>query len=75
VNTKANSLEDAQQYLKQQVENSLDAQVQSVYYIGPQVGKELASNGVLAIIVEMVCILIYISARFEMKFGISACIA
>ncbi len=72
---KTKSLEDAQQYLKQQVENSLDAQVQSVNYIGPQVGKELASNGVLAIIVAMVCILIYISARFEMKFGISACIA
>ena len=75
VNTKAKSLEDAQQYLKQQVESSLDAQVQSVNYIGPQVGKELASNGVLAIIIAMVCILIYISARFEMKFGISACIA
>lgn len=75
VNSKTSSLDSAQQYLKQQVENSLDAKVLSVNYIGPQVGKELASNGVLAIIIAMVCILIYISARFEMKFGISACVA
>lgn len=75
VNIKAKNLEDAQQYLKHQVESSLDAKAQSVNYIGPQVGKELASNGVLAIIIAMVCILIYISARFEMKFGISACLA
>ncbi|WP_150463879.1 protein translocase subunit SecF [Francisella sp. XLW-1] len=75
VNSKTNSLDSAQQYLKQQAESSLDAKVLSVNYIGPQVGKELASNGVLAIIIALVCILIYISARFEMKFGISACVA
>lgn len=75
VNIKAKNIEDVQQYLKQQVESLLDAKVQSVNYIGPQVGKELVSNGVLAIIIAMICILIYISARFEMKFGISACIA
>lgn len=75
VNSKAKSLEDAQQQLKQEVKSTLDAKVQSVNYIGPQVGKELASNGVLAIIIALVCILIYISARFEMKFGVSACLA
>lgn len=75
VNSKAKNLEDAQQQLQNEVETTLGAKVESINYIGPQVGKELASNGVLAIVIAMVCILIYISARFEMKFGVSACIA
>lgn len=75
VNAKADNLDDAQQLLQKDVEQTLDAKVQRVNYIGPQVGKELASNGILAIIIALVCILIYISARFEMKFGISACLA
>lgn len=75
VNTKSQDLNQAQQLLKKDVEQALNAKVESVNYIGPQVGKELASNGILAIIIALVCILIYISARFEMKFGISACLA
>ncbi|KEI35655.1 protein translocase subunit SecF [Allofrancisella frigidaquae] len=75
INLKANDLDDAQQQLQQKIETVLNAKVQSVNYIGPQVGKELASNGILAIIIALVCILIYISARFELKFGISACLA
>ena len=75
VNSKVKKLEDAQQQLKADVEKALNAKVESINYIGPQVGKQLASNGVLAIIIALVCILVYISARFEMKFGISACLA
>ncbi|MFT4693144.1 MAG: preprotein translocase subunit SecF [Francisella sp.] len=75
VNAKAENLDEAQQLLQKDVEQTLKAEVQQVNYIGPQVGKELASNGILAIIIALVCILIYISARFEMKFGISACLA
>ncbi|AJC48802.1 protein translocase subunit SecF [Allofrancisella guangzhouensis] len=74
-NLKSKDLDNAQQQLQQKIENTLDAKVQSINYIGPQVGKELASNGVLAMIIALVCILIYISARFEMKFGVSACLA
>ena len=75
VNSKAENLGQAQQLLQKDVEQTLKAEVQQVNYIGPQVGKELASNGILAIIIALVCILIYISARFDMKFGISACLA
>ncbi len=71
----SNNIEDAQQQVQQKVAKVIDGKVQSISYIGPQVGKELASNGILAIIIAIVCILIYISARFEMKFGISACLA
>ena len=52
-----------------------DAAVVNLNYIGPQVGEELATNGVLALIVAMICIIGYIAFRFEMKFAISAGIA
>ena len=69
--------QSAQQMLKAKVENILgkNASVDSLNYIGPQVGKELATNGILALIVAMICIVGYIAFRFEMKFAISAGIA
>ncbi len=48
--------------------------VTSSEFIGPQVGKELAQNGVLAVIFVMVGFVIYISMRFEWKFAIAAII-
>ncbi len=69
--------QSAQQLLKQRIEATLgsEAQVASLNYIGPQVGKELATNGLLALLVAMICIVGYIAFRFEMKFAISAGIA
>lgn len=69
--------QSAQQLLKVKIEKSLgsDAQVTSLNYIGPQVGKELATNGLLALLVAMICIVGYIAFRFEMRFAISAGIA
>ena len=69
--------QSAQQLLKQNIEKTLgnDAAVVNLNYIGPQVGKELATNGILALIVAMICIIGYIAFRFEMKFAISAGIA
>ena len=67
----------AQQLLKQKLEKTLGtkAQIVALDYIGPQVGKELATNGLLALIVAMICIVGYIAFRFEMKFALSAGIA
>ena len=42
--------------------------------IGPQIGKELAINGVWALIFVVVGFLIYISFRFEKKFAVAAVI-
>ncbi len=41
-------------------------------FVGPQVGKELAQNGILAAIFVMLGFVIYISIRFEWKFAIAA---
>lgn len=41
-------------------------------FVGPQVGKELAMNGIYAAIFVMVGFLIYIGFRFEWKFAVVA---
>lgn len=41
-------------------------------FVGPQVGRELAENGLVAILFVAIGFLIYISARFEWKFAVAA---
>ena len=43
-----------------------------VEFVGPQVGKELAEQGGLAVLVALVCILIYVSFRFEWRLAAGA---
>lgn len=51
------------------------AKVGSLEYIGPQVGKTLMTNGILAILVALIATMIYIALRFEYRFAISAAVA
>ena len=51
------------------------AKLQRVEFVGPQVGRELAENGALALLVTALGIVIYLAFRFEWKFGVSAIIA
>jgi len=44
-------------------------------FVGPQVGKELALNGLYALIFVLVGFLIYIAFRFEWKFAVAAIVA
>ncbi len=41
-------------------------------FVGPQVGKEIAINGIWALIFVVVGFMIYISFRFEKKFAVAA---
>ncbi len=43
-------------------------------FVGPQVGKELAQNGILAALFVMLGFVIYISIRFEWKFAVASII-
>ncbi len=43
--------------------------------VGPTVGKQLAINGILAVIFSLVFTMIYIAVRFEYKFAFSAALA
>ena len=51
------------------------AQIQSINYVGPQVGKELAISGLLALIFALMGTMLYILFRFEYRFAVSAALA
>ena len=51
------------------------ASLRRVEFVGPQVGKELAENGAMALLVVVVGIVIYLALRFEWRFAVSAIIA
>jgi len=75
-------LKDAQDSAKQgeQVMAALDADAPGAHllrveYVGPQVGKELAENGAMALLVVIIGIMIYLAFRFEWRFSVSAIIA
>lgn len=52
-----------------------DASLRKVEFIGPQVGEELVTHGLLALGMVVVGIIIYLSVRFEWRFAVSAIIA
>ncbi|MCZ7565486.1 MAG: protein translocase subunit SecF [Burkholderiales bacterium] len=50
-------------------------ELRRVEFVGPQVGRELAENGALALLVTALGIVAYLALRFEWKFGVAAIIA
>ncbi|MGV3493385.1 MAG: protein translocase subunit SecF, partial [Ramlibacter sp.] len=49
--------------------------MQRVEFVGPQVGEELVTNGLLALGMVVLGIVIYLALRFEWKFAVAAIIA
>lgn len=52
-----------------------DVKLLKVEFIGPQVGKELVTSGLLALGMVIVGIILYLSIRFEWRFAVAAIIA
>lgn len=52
-----------------------DARVEQINYIGPQVGEEMASKGLIAVIVALLGTMVYIAFRFDMRFAIGSTVA
>lgn len=74
--TAAVSNADAQsQMVKQVLEALPGATLSEVSYIGPQVGQEMASRGLLAVIVALLGTMVYIAFRFDYRFAIGSTIA
>ncbi len=66
--------------LSDQVFNALKGvesgiELRRVEFVGPQIGKELASDGGMALLFVCLGIVVYLWMRFEWKFGVSALIA
>lgn len=52
-----------------------DVALQRVEFVGPQVGRELATDGLLALACVVIGIVIYLSFRFEWKYAVAGIIA
>ncbi|MCB1914681.1 MAG: protein translocase subunit SecF, partial [Rhodocyclaceae bacterium] len=50
-------------------------ELRRVEFVGPQVGKELAADGAMALLLVVVGIMIYLALRFEWRFSVAAIIA
>jgi preprotein translocase subunit SecF len=55
--------------------SSADVTLKRVEFVGPQVGKELATDGLLALLFVVLGIVIYLSIRFEWKFAVAGILA
>ena len=49
--------------------------LQKVEFVGPQVGDELAQNGLNALAMVVIGVMIYLAIRFEWKFAVSTVVA
>jgi preprotein translocase subunit SecF len=50
-------------------------QLRSVEFVGPEIGQELVTSGLLAILFVCIGIIIYLSIRFEWRFALAAILA
>lgn len=68
--------EKAQAAMVNQVMAALPgAKLDQVNYIGPQVGEEMASKGLVAIVIALLGTMVYIAFRFDMRFAIGSTVA
>ncbi|AEY01059.1 protein-export membrane protein SecF [Oceanimonas sp. GK1] len=51
---------------------SANAEMKRLEFVGPAIGKELAEQGGLAILVALLCILLYVGMRFEWRLASGA---
>jgi preprotein translocase subunit SecF len=66
----------AQNAIVNQVTQALPgAKVNEVSFIGPQVGKEMTSKSILAVIFALLGTMVYIAVRFDMRFAIGSTVA
>ena len=62
------------QLLQTEIPNN-SAELVRIEMVGPRIGKELQKNAIIAVIIGMIGILIYVSIRFDFRFGTAAVIA
>jgi len=51
------------------------AQLRRVEFVGPQIGKELFTDGAMALLFVIIGIIAYLAIRFEWKFAVAAIVA
>ena len=69
------SAQQSEKVLAALVAQDPDVTLRRTEFVGPSVGEELVTNGLLALAVVMAGIIIYLAFRFEWKFGVAAAFA
>jgi len=69
------SAQQSEQVLSALKKQDSSVQLQRVEFVGPQVGKELVTNGLLALACVVAGIMIYLAIRFEWKYAVAGVIA
>ena len=70
-----NSAQQSEKVLSALKANDPDVTLRRTEFVGPQVGDELAEDGLKALAFVVIGIMIYLAIRFEWKFAVSAIIA
>ncbi len=70
-----NSTQQSEQLMDALRADAPDVQLRRSEFVGPQVGDELTSNGLKALAMVVVGIMIYLAFRFEWKFALATVIA
>jgi preprotein translocase subunit SecF len=52
-----------------------DVELRRVEFVGPQVGRELVQNGLMALLCVVIGIMLYLGVRFEWKFAVAGVVA
>jgi len=69
------SAQQSDQVMQALTAQDATVQLKSVEFVGPQVGKELATDGLLALACVVAGIMVYLSFRFEWKYAVAGIIA
>ncbi|QTD45618.1 protein translocase subunit SecF [Ottowia testudinis] len=67
--------QQSEQVLQALKASAPDVQLRRTEFVGPQVGQELATDGLKALAFVIVGIMIYLSVRFEWKYAVAGIIA
>ena len=69
------SVQQSEKVMTALISQNPDAHLQRVEFVGPQVGDELTHDGLMALGMVVIGIIIYLAFRFEWKYAVSAIIA
>ncbi len=69
------SAQQSERVMKALQADNKTVELRRVEFVGPQIGRELAENGALALLFVVVGIMIYLALRFEWKFAVAAIVA
>ena len=66
------AVEIGDEVMKTLREDGTEVDMRRIEFVGPNVGEELTEQGGLAMLVALICILIYVAMRFEYRFALGS---